>query len=74
LARFIRVHGEDSLEAASAHSAMGALLVLKRSWRAAEQSLLIALTIRKDKLGPDDEATQLVQQRLNDLLAAKIAQ
>ena len=74
LARFIRVHGEDSLEAASAHSALGALLVLKRSWRAAEQSLRTALAIRKDKLGPDDEATQLVQQRLNDLLAEEIGQ
>jgi tetratricopeptide (TPR) repeat protein len=69
LARFVRVRGPDSLEAASALSAMGVLFKLKGNLKAAEEHQRRALAIRERELGPEDDATQLVRQRLEELLA-----
>ena len=67
MARHVRVHGEDSLEAATTYSAMGALLKLKGELTEAETQYRKALVIRERDLGPDDEKTLLIRQRLEDL-------
>ncbi len=68
MARFICVHGEASLEAANAYSAMGSLLKLKNEFIEAESYYRKALAIRERELEPDDEATVLVRTRLDALL------
>ena len=72
MTRFVRVHGEDSLEAATAYSALGALLKLKGELTEAETHYRKALAIRERELGPDDEKTLLIRQRLENLCTAGI--
>ena len=61
------MYGADSLEAASAHSALGMLLKLKGDRKGAEEYLRKALAIREKELGPEDDATVLVRERLLDM-------
>ena len=67
--RRVRLTGETSLETASALSALGATLQQTGDLGGAKDAYRKALAIRMEKLGPDDPATQLVQSRLDDLLA-----
>ena len=67
--RRVRLTGETSLETASALSALGANLQQTGDLGGAKDAYRKALAIRMEKLGPDDPATQLVQSRLDDLLA-----
>ena len=66
-----RTLGADSLVAATAYSAMGALLNLKDDKIGAERNFRRALEIRREKLGPDHDKTRLIQARLSELLAQK---
>ena len=68
---FIRLEGIDSLNVASAYSAMGKLMSLKGEVREAEKYYKKALDIRQVKLGESDDLTLLVQSRLNELLTKK---
>ena len=63
----VRQHGESSTEAASAYSALGRLLALQGLTAEAHQMYGSALTIREQLLGPDDEATVLVRERIAEL-------
>jgi len=65
----VRLNGADSLEAASAYSAMGMLLKMKGDLNGAEALLRKALTIRDRELGADAKPTMLVRERLEELLA-----
>lgn len=67
--RFIHVHGEGSVKAATAYSAMGELLRLKEDLNGAEGFYRRALAIRELELGPAADATDLVRGRLERLLA-----
>lgn len=64
----IKAYGEDSLNAAVAFSAMGALLKLKGEMAQALTYLSKSLEIRERELGPDAELTQLVKARLRELV------
>ena len=65
----VRAHGEGSLETATALSALGQTLRLKGALAEAEDCLRRSLAIQEAELGPDDKATHLVRDRLNELLA-----
>lgn len=64
---FVQLHGDESLEAASAYSAMGMLLKLKGDVVGADPHLRKALAIRERNLGSEDEKTRLIRQRLHEL-------
>ena len=66
--RRIRLSGDNSLETASALSALGTTLHQTGDYNGAEEAYRKALAIRMEKLGPDDPATQLVQGRLDALM------
>jgi len=68
LIRQTQIHTCDSLEVASALSALGAILCLKENKVEAEDCFRKSLSIREAKLGPDDESTQFVRNRLEQLL------
>ena len=66
--RRMRLSGEESLETASATSALGATLQQTGNRAGAEEAFRKSLAIHTLKLGPDDPATQLVQECLDALL------
>jgi len=67
---FVRLHGADSLKAASAYSAMGMLMKMKGDLNGAEAMLRKALAIREQELGADAEPTMLVRRRLEEIFAS----
>ena len=68
MALMVKAYGEDSLNAASAYSAMGALLKRKGEMAQALTYFSKALEIRERKLGRGADLTQLVRARLRELL------
>lgn len=63
-----QLHGNDSLEVASALSALGAILQNKGNKVEATNCLCRALSIRETRLGSNHESTQLVRNRLEELI------
>lgn len=68
VARYINVHGESGLQTAFAYSGLGALLKLKGELAEAETYWRKTLAICEREFGADDESTQLVRNRLDELL------
>lgn len=66
VALMVEAYGENSLNAASAYSATGALLKLQGEMAQALTYFSRALEIRERELGPDAGLTQLVRSRLRE--------
>jgi len=64
--RFARLHGDDSIQAATGYIALGALLELKSNFDEAKQNFCKALEIREQELGKDAVQTKLVRRRLEE--------
>jgi tetratricopeptide (TPR) repeat protein len=62
------VYGEDSINAAFAYSAYGAILKLKGKTEEAIYYFKKAIEIRERELGADSDSTQLVKSRLLEIL------
>ena len=62
-----RLHGDDSLEAASALYEVGAMQLEKGDWKEAERTLQEALALRERRLGPDDAALASVLGNLGEV-------
>jgi tetratricopeptide (TPR) repeat protein len=70
--RAVALSGPECIEAASAYSATGMLLHMKGDVLEARGNYDRALAIRRKALGPEAEATQLVQARLTALDTAAL--